>query len=231
MKMFQSAAGILLASVLAVLPVQAASRLSVQKNDGTVNGPGLKYEYSYPRLGGIGNANEEQKLNIMLKEKAIAYGKIAEFTSKSLSGTNAGVNGKFDYTVKRNAKGVLSVVMKNSLSASGKRGMDEQTAVTIDTVDGSVLKLKDFFIDNADYRERLCQAVTEQVKKRGLEPKLLQKIETISPNEDFYVTDNAIVLFFNRYRYFPYECGVQEFSVPLNSLDGILRPEYGPVPG
>lgn len=231
MKVFSLAAAIALTLALMVEPVGAASRLGIQKSDGSVNGPGLKYEYSYPRVGGVGNAETEQKLNIMFKEKAIACGKIAEYASKGLGGANPGVSGKFGYTVKRNANGILSLVMKSDLSVSGKRGIDEQSAMTIGTADGKIMKLEDFFIKNADYRERLSRAVNEQIRKRGLKTQLLRKIDTISPDADFYLTDNDIVLFFNRYDYFPYECGIQEFPVPLNSLDGILRPEYGPAPG
>lgn len=217
-------------AVLAVMLITeqaaAASALMVQKTTNCLNGPMLNYECSYPRLSGLKNRDTEQKLNVFFKEKAEASAKTAEYASRKLAGTNTQVNGKFDYTVKRNENGILSIVTTERLSVGGERGINSQAAYNIDTVSGNILKLKDFFIDGADYRSVLSESVSTQIKRRGLNVKLLQNFREIKRDEEFYLTGDSIVIFFQQYEYFPYECGIQEFSIPLKALDGMLKPEY-----
>ena len=229
MKIIGRAAGsILFAVLLFVQPVSAASSLIVQNVTREVNGPHLKYKCSYPRLTGIGDDKARHKINAQFRERAETARALAELASRRLDSTQAMVQGEFSYDVKRNGNGILSVAMNEKLSAGSERSIDNRTALTVDTVSGKVLKLGDFFIENADYRSMISSEIKKQISERKLETKLIEPFRQIRFNEEFYLTGDSIAVVFQQYEYFPYECGIQEFKIPLQSLDGILKPDYRP---
>lgn len=205
-------------------PAAASSALQVQTVTQAASGPRLRYEGRFPRVDGIRDEENEQKINIILRERAEASQKLAELAARRLEGTGTAVQGSYGFTVARNGDGVLSLVMRDRLSVGGARGMEQQTALTVGTVGGQIYRLKDFFLPNADYRAVLSDAIRNQIASRGLAEKQTRSFNKIQPDEDFYLTKDSLVIFFQQYEYFPYECGITEFPIPLKSLEGIWKP-------
>lgn len=216
----------LTAAVLFIVPAGAAGSLRVQEMKNSVSSDQLKYECSFPRLSGLNDDMTEQKLNVRFKEMAVTSQKTAEFAARKLSGTGAVVNGNYHYLVKRNENGILSLCFVDTLQAGGANSMTIETAVSIDTVSGKVYKLSDLFLEKADYIGMISAEVKKQMKQKNLEKDMLSDFKEIKRNQDFYLTNDALVVFFQQYEYFPHSYGIQEFAIPLKSLDGILKPDY-----
>jgi len=51
----------------------------------------------------------------------------------------------------------------------------------------------------------------------------LKKFNRISDNEDFYLTDNALVICFQLYEYTPYYVGIPEFVIPYSRIRNLIR--------
>jgi hypothetical protein len=209
-----------------VQTVSAASALRVQSITNQINEPQLKFTSNRPYIQGLGDEKKLQKINVRFKEKAETTQKTAQYVAKLLSGTNASVDASFDYIVKRNQDGILSIVMNERIAAGVEKGMNVQSAMIIDTISGKFYKLQDFFKQKADYTATISDEIKRQMKQKGLDKKLLTEFRQIKHDEDFYITGSKLVIFFQQYEYLPYECGITEFEIPLKSLDGILKPEY-----
>jgi hypothetical protein len=216
----------LLITIFLVQSVSASSTLRVQSKSNEINEPQLKFKSNYPYIQGLHDEKKQQKLNVRLKEKAETTQRTAQYASKMLDGTKTAVDASFDYSVKRNDNGILSIVMNERINAGNQKGMNVQSAMNIDTISGKFYKLQDFFSEKADYTATISDEIKRQMKQKGLDKKLLSDFKQIKSDEDFYITDSKIIIFFQQYEYFPYECGITEFEIPLRSLDGILKPEY-----
>jgi hypothetical protein len=226
MKKIRGVSSLILVTIFFVQAVSAASTLRVQSKSYEINELQLKFTGNYPFVQGLHDEKKQQIINVRFKEKAETTQKTAQYAAKMLAGTNAKVDSSFDYSVKRNENGILSIVMNERISAGSQRGMNVQSAMNIDTVSGKFYKLQDFFNAKADFTATISDQIKIQMKQKGLDKKLLSDFKEIKGDEDFYITNDKIVIFFQQYEYFPYECGITEFEIPLKSLDGILKPEF-----
>jgi len=216
----------LIFTLFLVQTVSASSALRVQSITDEINEPQLKFKSIRPYIQGLYDENKRQKINVQFKEKSETTQRTAQYAAKLLAGTSAAVDASFDYTVRRNQDGILSIVINERITAGSEKGMNVQSAMIIDTISGKFYKLQDFFKPKADYTATISDEIKRQMKQKGLDKKLLTEFKQIKHDEDFYITDNKLVIFFQQYEYLPYECGITEFEIPLKSLDGILKPEY-----
>lgn len=201
----------------------AASTLHVYSVRNAVNEPGLKFESCYPRLDGICNQAEQNKLNVRLKETADTAELNARLAAIRLSAAGTGVEGTVSYDVRRNGSGVFSLTMNERLKAGARDSAVRQTAVTVSTVTGRCYRLADLFIPAADYENVLGSAVLSQIKSRAMEGRLTRPFRAVEPDDSFYLTRDSLVIFYRQGDYFPQECGVVEFTIPLAELNGCLK--------
>ncbi|HEX2938246.1 MAG TPA: DUF3298 domain-containing protein [Ruminiclostridium sp.] len=208
-----------LAFVLAVVPVSAAGSLRVEKVSESVSVPSLNCRVSYPHIDGISNLSRQERLNVALKESAKTVETKARYDAKF-----GNVNADVDFIVTRNNNSIMSLVVKGKIS-SGKSESLSQTGLTIDTVTGRRYLLADLFIDNADYVETLSNQIKTQIARSGLDKRQVKEFKRISENEDFYLTSDSVIVFFEQGEYFSSDCAVREFAIPLETLAGILKPQ------
>lgn len=196
----------------------AAGSLHVQRITVPGSEPGLQYSCSYPRVEGIQNEQNQQLLNVKLKEKAqTAQGAAAlayrQYPDKTTTG-------KFDFEVKRNRDGMLSMKLTSTLTRNG-RSTTALTGVSVDTVSGRMYTLGDLFFDGADYTGALQEKIEKQIQSGRQNGRIGGT--KISPYEEFYLTDDSLVVILGRPG-LAEDRGVQEFAIPLQSLEGYLKP-------
>ena len=136
-----------------------------------------------------------------------------------------------NYKTAYNEHGILSVVLEAYTFAGGAHGLTTRTAYTFDLFAGKTWSLKDLFKPGVDYVSILSRDVKKQMDERDLTSHLLNPFEAIAPNQDYYLQDDAIVIYFGLYEYFPYVFGIQEFPVLLASLRDVLVPRLAAIPG
>lgn len=213
-------AALVLFSLAFTVPVTALGHVHVETVQSPMNTPGIQYDCVYPRISGIANVQNQQKLNSSFHEQALCAQKQAVYAAKT-----APVQGSFGYEVTRNEGGLFSMVTTRILTQNGKTSTARK-GTTVDTANGKTYCLSDLFIDHADYVSVLSDQVQAQIRKNGLTDKQRRPFKQIGAEQDFYLTKSELVLLFSQGTSFTDDCGVQTFKISLQSLDGTLKPEF-----
>lgn len=131
------------------------------------------------------------------------------------------------YEIKTNERGVLSLIQVNgAYTPPMAHGMTYAGSLTFTTEDGKNWPLAELFKPGAPYVERLSAHVAEQIKMRDVP--VLEPFERIRPDQDYYLADKSIVLYFQVYELSPYYVGFPMFPISLYALQDLIR-ENGPA--
>jgi hypothetical protein len=207
-------------AVLLTVPVFAAGSLHVTSMKEQTDIPGLKYSCAYPRLSGIQDSVKQQQLNVRFKEMAMTAKQAAQYAAKKTPG--ASISGSYDFSVKRNKSGILSMKLTETLTGNG-RSETTCKGITVNTVSGTAYQLGDLFFDDADFVSMISDNVQKQISLRGLDKKMPRGFTKIRKSESFYLTNEDLVILL-RQSSSPRDMAVQEFTIKLKSLEGSLKP-------
>ena len=131
------------------------------------------------------------------------------------------------YEIKNNQRNVLSLSLSNyTYHTYAAHGLTILQSLTFDLEKGKESELKDFFKPGSDYMKRLSAFISQQIEERDIP--LINEFTVIRPNQDFYVADQMIVLYFQLYELTPYVYGFPMFPMPLYELEDIID-EDGPL--
>lgn len=176
----------------------------------------------YPQLAGLANHQAEQTINQALQQSV--HGMIQEQQRVQIPG-NTEMQGS--YEVKNNQRGIFSVTMNNyAYTPQMAHGMTFLASVTADVQTGKLYTLRDLFKPGSDYVKVLSDMVRAQIKQRNIPT--LQPFTTIKPEQDFYLADKTLVLFFQLYEISPYYVGFPMFPISNYDLEAIMD-EKGPL--
>lgn len=131
------------------------------------------------------------------------------------------------YEIKTNERGLLSLTLSNyTYSTPMAHGFTIVKALTFDVNTGKVYLLQDLFKPGSPYIEVISKLVAQQIKQRDLP--LLNGFQSIKPNQDYYVADKSLVIFFQLYEITPYYVGFPMF--PISSYELLhIAAEPGPL--
>ncbi|WP_010283083.1 DUF3298 and DUF4163 domain-containing protein [Bacillus timonensis] len=131
------------------------------------------------------------------------------------------------YEIKNNQRQVLSLTQTNyTYHEKAAHGMTYIRSLTFDLKRGTRCDLKDLFKPDSDYVNRLSTIIQEQIKERNIE--LISDFTTISPNQEFYIADKTLVIYFQLYDLTPYVFGFPMFSISVYDIQDIID-EKGPL--
>jgi hypothetical protein len=178
----------------------------------------------YPRVVGVtgyGGTWELQRTNAHIIKKVyqlIREQGYVQDPSKEMSG---------DYEIMLNKHCLLSIYFTNFTYTKGAaHGLTLAKGLTIDVLTGHLYQLKDLFRPNSGYRMRISNTIKKQIKEKDVP--LIADFKGIDPeHQDFYLTDEGLVVFFQLYEYTPYAYGIPTFLIPyseLRDLAGELSP-------
>ncbi|UOK56481.1 RsiV family protein [Bacillus sp. OVS6] len=100
--------------------------------------------------------------------------------------------------------------------------------LTYDTQTGRKYKLQDLFKIDSNYKERLSSIISEQLKEREI-TLLDPPFKSIRPDQDFYLADKSLVIYFQLYEIAAYAYGFLYFPISIYDLQDIIDPD-GPLP-
>jgi hypothetical protein len=198
----------------------------------------IKITSQYPQIDGLVDQAVQDNINSVLKEIAMAAKneslKNAEEMQKELIPGYTGSPNKwesyFDYRLKYNQNGLLSVVFQDYRYTGGAHGLTVQSSHTFNLNTGAEYKLKDLVKSDADYVAFISDIVRDEMHarvKEGILPDyMIEPFEAIKEDQDYYLSNDAVVIYFQQYEYFPYAAGIQEFPVEFSALEGLLKPEF-----
>ena len=127
--------------------------------------------------------------------------------------------------VKYNKKNLLSFVIEAYEYTSGFNGASSRYAVTIDAAEKKQLQLCDLFCDE-EYKDML-NARLEKLSLTDEYSDIWEKpVVGEAQNENFYLSNGGLVLYYKPYELSYYSRGFVEFTIPYSELYGYLKSEY-----
>ncbi|BFH69128.1 hypothetical protein J27TS7_05700 [Paenibacillus dendritiformis] len=167
-----------------------------------------------PQIRGRDGVEAVSRINVAIRRQAVrlirmtGYGEAPE---TEVTGS---------YETKLNERHYLSLTLiVYGYTAHAAHGMTYQAGMTMDVRNGRELKLADLFKPGAPYVKVLSDHVAAQIKARDIP--VLEPFTEIRPDQDFYMTDKELVLFFGLYELAPYAYGFQYFPISIYTLQDI----------
>jgi hypothetical protein len=197
-----------------------AYQLPVQVQTHTIASHGINIDYpivwetANPRVNEQINRAITELVHVMIQEqKKYQTGSLTEMTGH--------------YEIKTNERGLLSLTLSNyAYSYHMAHGFTIVKSLTFEINSGKSYALADLFKPGSDYIAVLSQSIALQLKQRSLP--LLNGFRTIHPNQDYYLADKALVLYFQLYDITPYYVGFPMFPISVYDLLSTAA-EPGPI--
>lgn len=198
----------------------------------------LKTTIQYPQISGLPDSLVQASINSVFKHAALdaeSQGRknaaaMEQSFDKGYAGSPNQCETYFDYSIKYNRNGLLSVVLTDYQYSGGAHGLTEQISYTFDLLAGRNLSLEDLMQSGSGYRDYINSAIREEIDKREAAGELVEipgtKFYDIGENPAFFLSNDGLVFYFQQYEYFPYAAGIQEFTIRYCDLKGMLKPEY-----
>ena len=171
----------------------------------------------YPAVSGISSANKINNAIIELEIKLLQQQGFFENPMTDVTG---------QFEVKTNERNVLSLSLNNYAFAGGAHGLTIIKSLTFDLPTGRIYQLADLFKPGSDYVKKLSAIVAQQIKTRNIT--LLEPFTGIRPDQDFYIADKALVLYFQLYELTAYVFGFPMFPISVYEIQDLIN-EQGPL--
>nr|WP_183603649.1 WG repeat-containing protein [Paenibacillus phyllosphaerae] len=181
--------------------------------------PNKDYLVYYPQVEGMKRAAEQQKLNARLKTLSQVKPVPSE---KQLDASYSG-----DFEVSFFKKDLLQLQLTGyNYPFGAAHGMPTMIYVPINLTTGDIYTLSDLFKPGSDYVKVLSDIVGQQIKE---DPKydyvFPDTYKGIAADQPFFVSANALHLYFAPYEIGPYAAGFPTFNIPFSQLQSILNTE------
>jgi len=132
----------------------------------------------------------------------------------------------FNYKFPYRQGDLLPLVLTDYRYLGGAHGDEKQIAHTFDLKTGEEYRLADLMKEGSGYAEFISESVKDEIIKRGLAKAQLKEFVSIAPDQSYYLTNAGLVVYFQRYEYFPGAAGIQEFEFSWGDLAQYLKPEF-----
>lgn len=170
---------------------------------------------TYPEVIGLKNKEIQKSINELIQEeiyKMIVEEGYEEDYKKEFWG---------EYDLKLQTEDFLSIVIYlHSYSRGATHGLTALKAINVDLQEGNVHQVTELFTRDSDYMKRINQIIKEEIIERKIP--LLVEFETIDKKQDYYLTKEGLVIFFQLYEYTPYAYGIPEFKIPYTIIKDII---------
>jgi hypothetical protein len=197
------------------IPLPVSIQTMVLKQHGTT--------IYYPQVFGLENTNVQQSINQTIYQ--LTQHLVQQQYQQQGADSFTEMLGTFE--IKTNERNVLSLSLTNyAIAYHYAHGLTIIKSLTFDTETGKSYKLKDLFKPNSNYIEVLSKNVQKQINERNIP--LLDKFTGISPDQDFYIADKSLVLYFQLYEITAYYIGLPMFPISVFDLQDIIN-EDGPL--
>lgn len=179
-----------------------------------------KLELYYPVVYGLKNPAAQQKINYAIQSL------VKKLLTDQGYYSNPRTQVTASYEIKTNERGILSLSLNNYAFAGGAHGMTIIKSLTFDTQTGRSYSLSDLFKPGSDYRKVLSVIIEGQIKEREIP--LINEFTGIKPDQDYYIADKVLVIYYQLYDLTPYVYGFPEFPITVYRIEDIID-ENGPL--
>lgn len=174
-----------------------------------------RLEVYYPSIGGLENPLVQNNINNAILN--LVYQLINEQGYYQNPMTE--ITGNFE--IKTNERGVLSLSLIHYSFSGGAHGMTIMKSLTFDVETGKSYSLNELFKPGSDYVKMLSDIIKVQIKARDIQ--LLEEFDSIKPDQDYYIADKALVIYFQLYEIAAYVYGILQFPISVYEIQDIIR--------
>lgn len=165
----------------------------------------------YPQVAGHENVNANALMNVKIRNA------VMELTKSLVQpDLNTTINGSFE--IKNNQRGILSILLVGLAEFGGAHPMTMTKSLTMDTATGEDFKLHQLF--KPGYMEIINAEIARQIRERDIP--ILDSFKGISPDQDYYIADHTLVIYYQLYELSPYAAGFPYFPIPLYMLTKVI---------
>lgn len=177
--------------------------------------PNRDYLVYYPQVQGMADerlqANVNRKLRELSQVKDVPQGQL-----------DYSYTGDFSVPFYRGKLLVLKLEGYN-YPFGAAHGMPTQVYVHLNLENGNMYSLKDLFKPDSDYVTVLSNIVGEQIKNDPQYDYVFpDTYQGIQPDQPFYVTGDALHLYFQPYDIAPYAAGFPTFTIPFRDIMNLI---------
>jgi hypothetical protein len=160
----------------------------------------------YPQIVGLANQKVQNSINQVIYQQVLL---LQQHQMKVQVGTHMEMIGHFE--IKTNERGLLSLILSNyTYSHPMAHGFTVVKSLTFDVNTGKLYLLHDLFKPGSNYISLLSSLIAQEIKQRNLPT--LNEFHTIQPNQDYYLADKSLVIYFHLYELTPYYVGFPNVS-------------------
>lgn len=209
------------------LSVSTIGSKTIVKND--------EYIESTINMPIITNSNKivERSTNDRIKNDIFEFYNKSYKEAKQYLKDNPDEENKFvanvDFELKKNTDSALSIKVRYYTYSGGAHGYYQDIAYNVDMRTGKFLELMDLFKDNTKYKEVIDDEIKQQItelEKKDKENVGIYNFKGIKENQNFYLQDDNLVIYFDLYDITPYAAGIPEFSINKKLISYMLKSEY-----
>lgn len=175
-----------------------------------------KVQVSYPLIYNLKNTKSQHLMNTQIINALNELLIEQQFYSKDLVELIA------NYEIKTNERDVLSLNLIVYSFTGGAHGMTIVKSLNFDVESGKNIALKDLFKANFDYIGTISAIIQKDIAK--WDTVVIEPFTKIKPDQDFYLADTSLVIYFQLYDLAPYSSGFPYFPIPLLDLQDGIRP-------
>jgi hypothetical protein len=211
------ALGLALASCITTVPEPTISRGEVTVKNEVQN-------CVWPSVQGLENKQLEAEINRQIRDAAMIL--LEEFASEAAPERTP------QYIVSHQTSRhgpILSVRLDEFfMSRMLAHPADKIVSLTIDLENGRVYQLPDLFLAGRPWQEQLNGLIREKIGELGEESlRLLGEYRGVEEGQAFYLTDKALVIYYQTYAYTTRPEGPLEFHIPFSRLRDQLAVPLG----
>lgn len=195
-------------------PVQIITRRWVMKDinrDVTID---------YPVVLGLKKTRAEEKINNTIMDLVNKLILEQEELMKERGFNRFITKGWFE--LKSNERGILSLSISNyTYPQEGISGLTIDKSLTFNIQSGKEYSLDEMFKEDSNYIKVLSHIIKEQIEERDIE--LIKDFNEIAPNQDYYIADKSLVIYFQTLEYTPRYYGPQFFPISVFEIQDIIK--------
>jgi hypothetical protein len=173
----------------------------------------------YPRVMGHESVNANARMNMAIRNQTINL-------AKALMQPDLRTRIEGSYEIKNNQRGIISLSLVGFAEFGGAHPMTMVKSLTMDTATGENYALHQLFREDGQYRKIINAEISGQIKERDIP--LIDSFKGISPGQDYYVSDQVLVVYYQLYELSPYAAGFPYFPIPIYMLSDEI-PEKSPL--
>lgn len=191
----------------------------------------LHYTIKYPHF--ISNTYQTlaNKLNSLYRTKAVMYERsnIMNLYQMAMVDYEYSVKNNFpihqyeavvNYTVTYNQNCVLSLYFDQYEYTGGAHGLTVRTSDTWNLPQSKMIELPDMFPGRTNYKEYITWTIDKQIEQKISQESWMyfdNYVQLVNENfkvNNFYLTEEGVVIYFQQYDIAPYASGIPTFVIP-----------------